>query len=127
MAVNNPYETYQKNKILTASPAELTLILYEGAIKFCNIASRAIDEGDIQKANENIIKAERIIDEFRATLNHKYPVAKDFEVVYDYIYHFLVEANIHKDKEALEKALEELRSMSDTWKEVMKTANSNKA
>ena len=63
MAVNNPYETYQKNKILTASPAELTLILYEGAIKFCNIASRAIDEGDIQKANENIIKAERIIDE----------------------------------------------------------------
>lgn len=48
MAVNNPYETYQKNKILTASPAELTLILYEGAIKFCNIASRAIDEGDIQ-------------------------------------------------------------------------------
>lgn len=127
MAVNNPYETYQKNKILTASPAELTLILYEGAIKFCNIASRAIDEGDIQKANENIIKAERIIDEFRATLNHKYPVAKDFEVVYDYIYYFLVEANIHKDKEALEKALEELRSMRDTWKEVMKTANSNKA
>ena len=63
MAVNNPYETYQKNKILTAFPAELTLILYEGAIKFCNIASRAIDEGDIQKANENIIKAERIIDE----------------------------------------------------------------
>ena len=122
MAVNNPYETYQKNKILTASPAELTLILYEGAIKFW-----AIDEGDIQKANENIIKAERIIDEFRATLNHKYPVAKDFEVVYDYIYHFLVEANIHKDKEALEKALEELRSMRDTWKEVMKTANSNKA
>ena len=64
----------RKDQILTASPAELTLILYEGAIKFCNIASRAIDEGKIyQKANENIIKAERIIDEFRATLNHKYP------------------------------------------------------
>lgn len=124
MAVNNPYEVYQKNKITTASPAELTLILYEGAIKFCNIAIRAIEEGDIQKAHTNILKTERIIDEFRATLNHKYEVAKDFEVVYDYIYHFLVEGNVRKEKEPLEKALEELRSMRDTWKEVMRLANS---
>lgn len=63
--------------------------------------------------------------ELLLTINILLP--KIFEVVYDYIYHFLVEANIHKDKEALEKALEELRSMCDTWKEVMKTANSNKA
>ena len=117
---------YQNNKIMTASPAELTLILYEGAIKFCNLAIRAIEEGDVPKANENIIKAERIIDEFRATLNPKYPVSKDFEAVYDYIYHHLVQGNIHKDKEALNVALNELRSMRDVWKEVMKNAN-NKA
>lgn len=123
MAVNNPYEVYQRNKITTASPAELTLILYEGAIKFANIALRAIQEGDVQKAHTNIIKTERIIDEFRATLNHKYEVAKDFEVVYDYIYYQLVQANIHKDTEPLEKALNELRSMRDTWKEVMRLAN----
>lgn len=126
MAANNPYETYQRNKIVTASPAELTLILYEGAIKFCNFAIRAIEDGDIEKANQNIIKAERIIDEFRATLNQKYEVAKDFEAVYDYIYHYLVQANVYKDKEALEIALKELRSMRDVWKEIMKTAN-NKA
>lgn len=123
MAVNNPYEVYQRNKITTASPAELTLILYEGAIKFCNIAIRALDEGDIQKAHNNIIKTERIIDEFRATLNHKYEVAKDFEVVYNYIYNHLIQGNISKEKEPLEKALVELRSMRDTWKEVMRLAN----
>lgn len=123
MAVNNPYEVYQRNKITTASPAELTLILYEGAIKFCNIAIRALEEGDIQKAHTNIIKTERIIDEFRATLNHKYEVAKDFEVVYDYIYNHLVQGNVYKEKEPLEKALVELRSMRDTWKEVMRLAN----
>ena len=123
MAVNNPYEVYQKNKITTASPAELTLILYEGAIKFCNIAIRAVEEGDVEKANDNIIKTERIIDEFRATLNHKYPVAKDFEIVYNYIYQLLIQGNIHKDVEILNRALDELRSMRDTWKEVMKTAN----
>ena len=126
MALSNAFNQYNNSKILTATPAELVLMLYEGAIKFCNLAIRAIEEGDVPKANENIIKAERIIDEFRATLNPKYPVSKDFEAVYDYIYHHLVQGNIHKDKEALNVALNELRSMRDVWKEVMKNAN-NKA
>ena len=82
----NGYAQYANNKIATASPAELTLMLYEGAIKFCNIAITAIDEHDIAKANNNIIKAERIIEEFRATLNFKYPVAKDFDEVYKYLF-----------------------------------------
>ena len=111
---------YKNNSIQTASPAELTLMLYDGAIKFCNIALGAIENGDIQKANTNIIKAENIITEFRATLDFKYPVAKDFELVYDYIYRRLVEANIHKDAEVLTEALTYIREMRDTWKEVMR-------
>ena len=62
---------------------------------------------------------ENIIEEFQATLNHKYPVAEDFDKIYKYIYNLLVEANIKKDKELLEQALNELRGMRDTWKEVM--------
>ena len=50
---------------------------------------------------------------------HKYPVAEDFDKIYKYIYNLLVEANIKKDKELLEQALNELRGMRDTWKEVM--------
>lgn len=117
---NNPYAQYTNSKILTASPAELTLMLYEGAIKFCNIAIMAIEQNDVTKAHINIVKAERIIEEFRATLNHKYPVAEDFERVYTYVYDRLVQANIHKDKEILEEVLVHLRGMRDTWKEVMR-------
>ena len=62
---------------------------------------------------------ENIIEEFQATLNHKYPVAEDFDKIYRYIYDLLIEANIKKDKELLERALDELRGMRDTWKEVM--------
>lgn len=120
MAINAAI-AYQNNKINTASPAELTLMLYEGAIKFCNIAKVAIDEQDISKANINIIKAEKIITELRATLNFKYPVAKDFDNIYDYVYSRLLEANIRKDKDILEEALEHLRGVRDTWKEVMKS------
>lgn len=122
MAGNNPYAAYQKSKIETASPAELTLILYEGAIKFCNVALVAMDENDVEKRHYNIVKAENIVSEFLDTLNYKYEVAKDFERVYKYINELLREANIKNSREYLELALEHLRGMRDTWKEVMKYA-----
>lgn len=122
MNANQGYAAYNKNKIMTATPGELTLMLYEGAIKFCNIAIVAVEQKNIQKAHDNIVKVERIIEEFRATLNHKYPIAEDFENVYVYIYDRLVEANIKKDKEILEEVLKHLRTMRDTWKEVMQKA-----
>ncbi len=111
---------YKNNTIQTASPAELTLMLYDGCIKFCNIALGALEKNDIQKANNNIIKAERIIAEFRSTLDFKYPVAQDFERVYDWIYRRMIEANIKKDAEILEDATRLVREMRDTWKEVMR-------
>lgn len=119
---NQAYAEYNRNKVLTASPAELTLLLYEGAIKFCNIAIIGLEQNDMEKVHNNIIKVENIIEEFQATLNHKYPVAEDFDKIYNYIYNLLVEANIKKDKELLEQALNELRGMRDTWKEVMAKA-----
>lgn len=120
----NMAQQYNRNKVLTASPAELTLLLYEGAIKFCNIAAVAIEKNDMQKAHTNIVKAEMIIEEFQATLNHKYLVAEDFDKLYKYIYGLLVDANMRKDLEILEQATNELRGMRDTWKEVMKRAGS---
>ena len=126
MIPNKPYAAYQNSKIMTASPAELTLMLYDGAIKFCNIAVAAIEKNDIEKAHNNIIKVERIINEFQATLDHKYPVAKDFDNVYNYLKRRLFEANVKKDAEILEEVLKHLRTMRDTWKEVM-TINQGKA
>jgi len=120
MPLPNAYAAYNKNKVLTASPAELTLMLYEGAIKFCNIAIIGIENKDIEKAHVNIIKTEKIIEEFLRTLDEKYPVYKDFENVYNYLMRRLQEANVRKDKEILEEVLTHLRGMRDTWKEVMK-------
>ena len=121
MAVNAA-AVYKDNRILTASPAELTLMLYDGAIKFCNIAIMALEKDDLEKAHINIIKVQKIIMEFRATLDFKYPTANQFEMVYDYIYRRLVEGNIKKDKEIIEEALGYIREMRDTWKEVMRLA-----
>lgn len=122
MANMSGYQQYEKNKILTASPAELTLMLYDGAIKFSNIAVMAIEKGDIEKAHINIRKVQNIITEFQATLNRKYATAKDFDEVYTYLQQRLLEANIRKDKEIMEEVLSHLRVLRDTWKEVMAQA-----
>ena len=120
MALPNPYSQYNNNKVMTASPAELTLMLYDGAIRFCNIAETAIEVKDIQKAHNNIVKVQRIIDYLRQTLDMKYPVAQDFENIYVYLSRRLVEANVKKDKEILEEVNEHLHSVRDNWKEVMR-------
>ena len=120
MAIQNGYNNYAKERILNASPAQLTLMLYDGAIKFCNIAIAAVEKGDVMKAHNNIMKVEKIIGEFRATLDFKYHVAKDFDKVYQYIMDRLIEANIKKDKDILEEVLTHLRTMRETWDEVMK-------
>lgn len=120
MPLPNAYAQYNNSKILTASPAELTLMLYEGAIKFCNIAVTAIEQKDIPKAHNNIVKTQRIVEHFRLTLDMKYPVAQDFERVYLYLEQRLITANVKKDTEILKEVLEHLRSMRDTWKEVMR-------
>ena len=122
MALPNAYSQYNNSKVLTASPGELTLMLYEGAIKFCNIAILAVEQKDIEKAHIHITKVERIIDYLRQTLDMQYPVAQDFDRIYSYLGQRLVEANIKKDAEILEEVNGHLRSVRDTWKEVMRTS-----
>ncbi len=130
MVPNNGYAAYANNKIMTASPGELILMLYEGAIKFTNIAIAALEEDkeagkkqDIMKAHDNIMRTERIIEELQASLDRKYPVAQDFDNVYVYLLQRLLQANMAKDPEIMEEVVGHLRTMRETWIEVM---NKNK-
>ena len=120
MAMQNAYAQYNNNKIMTASPAELTLMLYEGAIKFCNMAIDAVEHKDVARAHKNIVKVENIINYLRTTLDMKYAVAHDFERMYVYLHRRLIEANTKKDAEILQEINDHLRSIRDTWKEIMR-------
>lgn len=118
----NAAKAYGNNKINTASQAELTLMLYDGAVKFANRAKDALEVKDYETVNTNIQKCRNIVVELLSTLDHKYPVAKDFETLYNYIYALLTDANMKKDMEQLDKALVELRDIRDIWKEIMTKA-----
>ncbi len=119
----NPYMKIKQTQIMTATPAELTLMLYDGAIKFSNQAILAIREGDAQKAHTLIIKVENIIKEFQITLDDKYPISKDLNVMYDFVYNTLVEANVKKSEEKMNDALYIIRELRDTWKQAMKISS----
>ena len=123
----NAAQLYQKNSVQTASPSKIILMLYDGAIKFCHMAQVAIDEKNIEKANLNIQKAQKIIVQLRVSLDTKYPVSQEFDKVYDYIYRRLVEGNMTKDVEIIKDTLTHIHTMRDTWKEVVRLNNEGKA
>lgn len=122
MAVQNPYQQYKQNSIMTATPEELILMLYNGALKFINQGKLYIDEKNIQKANESILRAQDIIFELNIALDPKYEISNQLSSIYNYIRERLIDANIHKDVKSLDEVGELITVLRDTWKEAMKSA-----
>ena len=122
MMVNNGYNQYKENSVYTATPEELTLMLYNGLVKFIMLAQSAIDDKNLEKANNSIIRAQDIVREFQVTLDMKYEVSKQLDNIYDYMYRKLIQANIKKDKDILEEVLGMAKDLRDTWTQAMKLA-----
>ncbi|MFK2825495.1 flagellar export chaperone FliS [Bacillus sp. B190/17] len=119
MAMKNPYQTYSNNAVTTASPGELTLMLYNGCLKFINQAKKAIADQNIEMKNTNIQKAQAIIQELMVTLNMDVGVSENLLSLYDYLNRRLIEANIKSDVSILEEVEGFVTEFRDTWKEVI--------
>lgn len=122
MALNKAYNQYKENSIFTAGPEELTLMLYNGLVRFIMQAQLAVDENNIEKANSSIIRAQDIINEFKATLDMKYEISERLLQLYDYMLSRLVDANISKDREILDEVLGLAKELRNTWAQAMKLA-----
>jgi flagellar secretion chaperone FliS len=117
----NPYEVYQKNQVSTAKPEELTLMLYNGGIKFLQQSKMAIESKDLEKANSLIMKTQDIITELMVTLNMDYEISTSLLSLYEYMKERLIEANMKKDIELLDEVIEMLQELRTTWQQAMKT------
>jgi len=118
----NPYATYQTNSVTTALPQDLTLMLYEGLIKFSMLAKRGIEQGLIEQKNANIQKAQAIILELQLTLNQSIALSKDLNNLYDYMQGRLIDANVKNDIVAIDEVIGFAEEFRETWKEAMKLA-----
>ncbi|WP_353107394.1 flagellar export chaperone FliS [Acetoanaerobium noterae] len=124
--MNNPYAKYKEQSVTTATPEELTLMLYNGCIKFINLAEVYIEEKDYGKTNLNIQKAQDIIQELNITLNMDYEISQNLRQLYTFVNEKLLDANIKKDKQALFDAKEIVSDLRDTWKEAMALSRKGK-
>lgn len=120
MSVQQAYNAYKQNSVTTASPGELTLMLYNGCIKFIHQGKKAIEAKDIQNRNKNIQKAQAIISELMLTLNMDIPISKEMYSLYEYMNRRLIEANIRNDVAAIAEVESLIIEFRDTWKEVIK-------
>lgn len=121
MAANlTAQNAYKQNSVTTASPGELTLMLYNGCLKFLGKAKLAIKEKNIQEKNNNLQRAQAIIAELMSTLNMDIDISKQMLPLYEYMNHRLVEANIQNDVAIIEEVEGLVTEFRDTWKEVIR-------
>jgi flagellar protein FliS len=119
MAMNNPYAKYQNNSVNTSTPGELTLMLYNGCLKFIQQAKRAMEDNHIEEKNKSVQKAQAIISELMLTLDTSYPVAENMLILYEFANSRLIDGNIKNDSAMFDEASSIITEFRDTWKQVI--------
>jgi flagellar protein FliS len=112
---------YLRTKILTASPEQLRLMLYEGAIRFCRQGAAAIEAKDWEGSYNNLMRAQKIVLELSTSLNHNMApeLCAKLSGLYTYIYRRLVEANVQRSAALVREALQLLEYERETWQMAM--------
>jgi len=124
MANINPYQQYRQNAVMSAGRGDLTLMLYNGAVKFIKQGMKFIDEKNIEGAHNSIVRAQEIISYLNDTLNMEYEISKNLALLYEYINRRLIEANMKKEIKVLEEVLSLVGELRDTWMEALKISRS---
>ncbi len=122
MALTNPYEQYKTTQISTATPGQLVVMLYDGAIKFCKMAKFGIEQKNIETANNNLIKVQNIIQELKVSLDMKAggDLSETLDALYEYMLRRLIEANMKKDVKIITEVQKNLEELREAWVEAVK-------
>lgn len=120
--ITSPYEKYRQSSVQTSNPAQLLIMLYDGAVRFVRAGMEGISEGNHQKTNDFLKKAQAIINELTVTLDHSFDVSKGLASIYEYMNYLLIEANVRKDAKYAEEALGYLLDLRETWVQASKLA-----
>ncbi|MCL2085146.1 MAG: flagellar export chaperone FliS [Oscillospiraceae bacterium] len=122
-AMKNPaaqYNVYQQQSAMTASPGELTLMLYDGCVKFLKQSKMFMEEHEIEKSSNASIRAQKIITELMATLNPAYEMSDNLYKLYDFILHNIVQSNLKKDASMLDTPIQMMSELRDTWQQAVR-------
>jgi len=115
---------YQNNMITTASPEQILIMLYDGALRFVRQAEEAMTSGDRVRKLEMISKTLAIVAEFSNSLDHGTggDIADNLDALYSYMIRELTQANLHDDKQRLDVVEQLLVDLRATWAEAIDVA-----
>lgn len=116
----NPYETYKQQSVLTMTPGQMLIAVYDELIKQLSIATIAFEKNDIAEINRSLQKAQRIINELRSTLNFDYEISKNLADIYNFFNRAIMNANVKKDPTDLKDVLQMVTELRDTFAEADK-------
>lgn len=120
-AASNAFATYQQQRVLSANPVELVILLYDGCIKQLKIAALAVEDTEHEKANSSMQKAQRIVTELLNCLDLRFSVAKDLMLLYEFVLNEIASANASKDANHLYEIAEMLNELRSAWVELSKS------
>jgi flagellar protein FliS len=120
MNAANTANAYKNQQILTATPEELMMMLYNGAIRFVTESIQALEQGNWEKSHNANLRTQDIVKEFMSTLNMDYDISHDLFALYEYMNFRLVQGNLHKDKAQLEEVKTMLTELRATWMQAIK-------
>ncbi|MFZ5632090.1 MAG: flagellar export chaperone FliS [Bacillota bacterium] len=118
----DPYLQYKQNAVQGASPGELTLMLYDGLVKFLKLALISMEQNDFNRSNNALIRSQEIVAYLNDTLDYRYEISQNLSALYDFMSRRLVEANTKKDAQIAAEVLELAEELRDTWQQAMKAA-----
>jgi flagellar protein FliS len=111
---------YKNQQIMTSSPEQLTLLLYNGALRFLTESILALEQGDIPKSHNANMRVQAIVREFVRTLDMSYELSETWGRLYEYTEYCLIQGNIKKDVKQLNEAKTMLEDMREGWIGAMK-------
>ena len=120
--INNPYQSYNNAQVMTATPGELTLMLYNGCIRFLKQAKAAMEQKQVQETNTNITRAQNIITELMSTLRMEYEISKNLMELYQFMQRHLLMASLKKESQKVQDIIELMEDLRNTWQEAVKLA-----
>jgi len=111
---------YQDNSVTTQRKDRLIVLLYDGAIKFMNLAIKELQAGNLQTKGQYINKAQDIINELNAVLDMKAggEIASNLRKLYCFMHRRLSEANIKRDPQMIQEVIRLMEELNQSWKAI---------
>lgn len=120
MTINNGYARYREQSVLTASPGDLVLMLYDGCLRQMRLARVALGEGKMEAASTSLMKAQDIVTELIQGLDFHYQISENLLSLYEYIHYELVMANVTKDPARIVPVEEITADLRETWEQAVR-------